>query len=89
MCVNINICKCLVSNKTHVHNFHPFEDVGRGSKIHSYTFGVYSSLYRASIKGKHCILLTKIHVSADSDIKQSVICRTTLRSQMAAIANIL
>ena len=33
MCLNIKICKCLVTNyKTNMNNFHPLEVVGRGSK---------------------------------------------------------
>ena len=32
MCLNINICKCSVSNQTNTSNFHPLEVVGRGSE---------------------------------------------------------
>ena len=32
MCLNIKICKCLVSNETNMSNFHPLEVVSRGSE---------------------------------------------------------
>ena len=32
MCLNIKICKCLVSNKTNRSNFLPHKVVGRGSE---------------------------------------------------------
>ena len=32
VCINIKICKCLVSNWTNTSNFHPLEVVGRGSE---------------------------------------------------------
>ena len=32
MCLNVKICKCLVSNYTNMIYFHPLEVVGRGSE---------------------------------------------------------
>ena len=32
MCLNIKICKFLVSNETNMSNFHPFQVVGRDSE---------------------------------------------------------
>ena len=32
LCVNIKICKSLISNQTNISNFHPLEVVARGSE---------------------------------------------------------
>ena len=32
MCLNIKLCKCLVSNQTNMSKFHSLEVVGRGSE---------------------------------------------------------
>ena len=32
MCLNIKICKCLVSNETHMGNFHSLKVVGHGNE---------------------------------------------------------
>ena len=32
MCLNIKICRCLISNLKNMNNFHPLEVVGRDSE---------------------------------------------------------
>ena len=44
MCLNIRICKCLVSNKANRSNFHPLEAVGRISETQLQTADILNDL---------------------------------------------